>query len=90
MFYHLFQRIRCAFGKSQMKQMGHNHGQSERQERVDGQADRQTHTMMTSSNGNISASLALCAGNSPVTGEFPAQRPATRSFDVFFDLRLNQ
>ena len=22
-------------------------------------------------------------------GEFPAQRPATRSFDVFFDLRLN-
>ena len=24
-----------------------------------------------------------------VTGEFPAQRPATRSFGVFFDLRLN-
>ena len=35
------------------------------------------------------ALLALCAGNSPVTGEFPAQRPVTRSFDVFFDLRLN-
>ena len=33
--------------------------------------------------------LALCAGNSPVTGEFPAQRPVTRSFDVFVDLRLN-
>ena len=33
--------------------------------------------------------LAICAGNSPVTGEFPAQRPVTRSFDVFFDLRLN-
>ena len=31
----------------------------------------------------------LC-GNSPVTGEFPAQRPVTRSFDVFFDLRLNK
>ena len=46
-------------------------------------------TMMTSSNGNISALMALCAGNSPVTGEFPAQRPVTRSFDVFFDLRLN-
>ena len=42
--------------------------------------------MMTSSNGNISALLALCAGNSPVTGEFPAQRPVTRSFDIFFDL----
>ena len=24
------------------------------------------------------------------TGEFPAQRPVTRSFDVFFDLRLNK
>ena len=28
------------------------------------------------------ALLALCAENSPVTGEFPAQRPVTRSFDV--------
>ena len=36
-----------------------------------------------------SALLAICAGNSPVPGEFPAQRPVTRSFDVFFDLRLN-
>ena len=38
----------------------------------------------------FSVLLALCAGNSPVTGEFPAQRPETRSFDVFFDLRLNK
>ena len=38
----------------------------------------------------FSALLALCAGNSPVTGEFPVQRPVTRSFDVFFDLRLNK
>ena len=36
----------------------------------------------------FSALLAICAGNSPVTGEFPAQRPATRSFDAFFHLRL--
>ena len=36
------------------------------------------------------ALLAICARNSPVTGEFPAQRPVTRSFDVFFDLRLNK
>ena len=34
--------------------------------------------------------LALCAGNSLVTGEFPAQRPVTQSFDVFFDLCLNK
>ena len=38
----------------------------------------------------ISALLVLCAGNSPVTGEFPSQRPVARSFDVFFDLRLNK
>ena len=38
----------------------------------------------------FSALLAICAGNSPVTGEFPSQRPVTRSFDVFFDLRLNK
>ena len=38
----------------------------------------------------FSALLALCAGNSPVTGEFPAQSPVTRSFDVSFDLNLNK
>ena len=38
----------------------------------------------------FSALLAICAGNSPVTGEFPAQRPVTRSFDVIFNLRLNK
>ena len=37
----------------------------------------------------FSALLAICAGNSPVPGEFPTQRPVTRSFDVFFDLRLD-
>ena len=36
----------------------------------------------------FSALLAICAGNSVVPGEFPAQRPVTRSFDIFFDLRL--
>ena len=38
----------------------------------------------------FSALLAICAINSPVPGEFPAQRPVTSSFDVFFDLRLNK
>ena len=38
----------------------------------------------------LSASLAICAENSPVSGEFPAQRPVTRSFDIIFDLRLNK
>ena len=37
----------------------------------------------------FSALLAFCVGNSPVTGELPAQRPVTWSFDIFFDLRLN-
>ena len=36
------------------------------------------------------ALLAFCAGNSPVTGEFPTQRPVTRSLDVFPDLRQEQ
>ena len=47
------------------------------------------HIMMTSSNRSISTLLALCVGNSPVTDEFPAQRPLMRSFDVFCDLRLD-
>ena len=38
----------------------------------------------------FSALLALCAGNSPVTDEFPLQRPVTRSFDIFFDWWLNK
>ena len=38
----------------------------------------------------FSALLAICAGNSPASGEFPAQRPVTRCFDVFFDLCLNK
>ena len=38
----------------------------------------------------FSALLAICAGNSPVTGEFPAHKPVTRGFDVFVDLRLNK
>ena len=38
----------------------------------------------------FSALLAICVGNSPVTGEFPAQRPVTRSFDVFIDLPPNK
>ena len=38
----------------------------------------------------FSALLAICAGNSPVPGEFPSQRPVTRIFDVFFDVHLNK
>ena len=38
----------------------------------------------------FSALLVICARNSPVTGEFLSQMPVTRSFHVFFDLRLNR
>ena len=38
----------------------------------------------------FSALLAICAGNSPVPGEFPTQRPVTWSFEVYFDLRPNK
>ena len=44
---------------------------------------------MTSSNGNIFRVTGICAGNSSVAGEFRAQWPVTRNFDVFFDLCLN-
>ena len=38
----------------------------------------------------FSTLLVICMGNSPVPGEFPAQRPVARSFNAFFDLRLNK
>ena len=46
--------------------------------------------MMSLWNGNISALLAFCEGNPPVTGGFRSQRPVTQSFDVFVDLRQNK
>ena len=46
--------------------------------------------MMTSSNGDIFRVTGHLCGNSTVPAEFPAQRPVTRSFDAFFDLRLNK
>ena len=46
--------------------------------------------MMTSSNGNIFRVTGPLCGEFTGPGEFPAQRPVTRSFDVFFDLRLNK
>ena len=49
------------------------------------QHSRWRHQMET-----FSALLAICAGNSPVPGEFPTKRPVTRSFDVYFDLRPNK
>ena len=40
--------------------------------------------------GTFSALLAICAGNSPVPGEFPTQRPVTRSFDLRPNKRLSK
>ena len=37
----------------------------------------------------FSALLTICARSTPVTGEFPTQRPVTLSFGYFFDMRLN-
>ena len=52
-----------------------------------------TFIIMTSSDGNILRVTGPLAGNSPVTPatcEFPSQRPVMRSFDVFYDLRVNR
>ena len=46
--------------------------------------------MMTSSNGNIFRVTGPLCGEFTGPGEFPTQRPVTRSFDVLFDLRLNK
>ena len=46
--------------------------------------------MMTSSNGTIFHVTGPLCGEFTGPGEFPAQRPVTRSFDVFFDLRVNK
>ena len=46
--------------------------------------------MMTSSNGNIFRVTGPLCGEFTGPGEFPTQRPVTRSFDVFFDLRPNK
>ena len=46
--------------------------------------------MMTSSNGNNFRVTGHLCGEFTVPGEFPAQRPVMRSFDVFYDLRLNE
>ena len=45
---------------------------------------------MTSSNGNIFRITGHLCGEFTGPGEYPAQRPETRSFEVFFDLRLNK
>ena len=47
-------------------------------------------SIMTSSNGNTFRLIALCEENPPVTGGFPSQRPVAGSFDVFFDLSVNE
>ena len=46
--------------------------------------------MMTSSNGNIFRVTGHLCGEFTVPGEFCTQRPVTRSFDVYFDLRPNK
>ena len=46
--------------------------------------------MMTSSNGNIFRFSGPLCGEFTGPGEFPAQGPVTRSFDVFFDLHPNK
>ena len=44
----------------------------------------------TPSNGNIFRVTGPLCGEFTGPGEFPTQRPVTRSFDVFFDLRPNE
>ena len=49
-----------------------------------------TSIMITLSNGNIFRVTGHLCGEFTGPGEFPEQRPVTRSFGVFFELRLNK
>ena len=51
---------------------------------------RANNAMKVTSNGNVFRVTGPLWGEPPVTDRFPSQRPATRSFDIFFDLRLNK
>ena len=51
---------------------------------------RRRNIMMTSSNGNIFRFTGHLCGESPASGEFPAQRPVTRSFDLCLNKRLRK
>ena len=53
-------------------------------------SDSEAISMMTSSNGNIFRVTGPLCGEFTGPGEFPTQRPVTRSFDIFFDRRLNE
>ena len=57
---------------------------------VDSYHGKRIDLMMTSSNGNIFRVTGPLCGEFTGPGEFPTQRPVTRSFDVLFDLRLNK
>ena len=46
--------------------------------------------MTTSSNGNMLRVTGPLCGEFTGPGEFPTQRPVTRSFCVYFDLHLNK
>ena len=52
--------------------------------------DAESNNTMTSSNRNIFRVTGPLCGEFPGPGEFPTQRPVTQSFDIFFDLRLNE
>ena len=58
--------------------------------RFNGTALHLQKSMMTSSNGNIFRVTGPLCGEFTGPGEFPAQRPVTRSYNVFFHQRLNK
>ena len=53
-----------------------------------GTRDPRANFMMTSSNGTVFRFTGPLCGEFTGPGDFPAQRPVTRSFNVFFDPRL--
>ena len=76
------------FGTQQLPEPMPNKCQSDSYEESSVKCDLKN--MMTSSNGNTFRVTDSLWGNPPVTSGLPSHRPVTRSFDLFFDLRLNK
>ena len=91
----LWEVHRDAFGWSRSQMLSINPGrlQSHYQMRYPAETEylkSPLFAMMASSNGNIVRVTGHLCGEFTAPGEFPSQRPVTRSFDNFFDLRLNK
>ena len=85
-----FSPLICSEEELQLSEPPHCHARNDRKWKYILTFLNNNHPWWRHQMQTFSALLTLCAGNSPMTGEFPSQRSETRSFDIFFDLLLNK